>query len=812
LSSEELFEVFKGISIEEKTAERTSKKPKLAASLLAVITEAGLREKTSAASSCDKKRGNLLYTVAMKFPLNALSRRPLVVRSVMENELRSNAQLEGTFEYFSTLGEDAQDEVDLNAYRQAGGIGVEVTDADIAAAFAELLETDLGRKLETERYGVVPRLLAGLRGIGNMKWADQKTLKMTFDKNILDTLGPRNELDKQMAKTKAKAGKKKPSQPAAGGGKDKKKGNDDESSEPKVVEDPFAFFSKPENNNAVHTSVNFSAGHVMRISNPKSVLEKHLKETGGKHQTRFPPEPNGYLHIGHAKAMFIDFGLASRYGGSCYLRYDDTNPTAEKEEYIEHIQEIVRWMGWKPWKITYSSDYFQTLYELAVKLIETGNAYVDHQTAEEVSEYRQQKKNSPWRDRPVAESLKLFEDMRLGLVDEGKATLRMKMDMQNENFNMCDLIAYRIKFAKHPKAGDKWCIYPSYDFTHCIVDSLENITHSLCTIEFEVRRASYYWLLEVLGMYKPVVWEYSRLNITNTVMSKRKLNKLVTDKYVSGWDDPRLLTLSGLRRRGATPQAINNFCRELGITRSDQEIPMHKLEYHMRNDLENVAERRLGVLRPLRVEITNSSTATKGEKVTEVLKAKKFPGKSDETYDISVNDTVYIEENDFREEDQKNYYGMALGKTVMLRYAFAIKCYGYVKDEESGKVILVRCERVEVAKAPKGVLHWVASPEGLPKSAQPVRAEVRLYSNLFQSESVAEVEDWLTDLNPSSLEVAKGCLVCSEFRNAQVGDKFQIERVGYFCVDPDTTEDLLVLNRICSLKESLFTKGVKGSK
>ena len=330
-------------------------------------------------------------------------------------------------------------------------------------------------------------------------------------------------------------------------------------------DDPYSFFPKPHENNIVHTTVDFSDGRVMHIANSPEKLKAHLAATEGRIVTRFPPEPNGYLHIGHAKAMFVDFGMARQYDGVCYLRYDDTNPEAEKLEYIEHIQDIVAWMGWKPWKITYSSDYFTELYDFAVELIKRGHAYVCHQTKDEIEASREKREASPWRDRPIEESLCLFEDMRRGLVDEGKATLRMKMDHKNANYNMFDLIAYRIKFTPHPHAGDKWCIYPSYDYTHCLVDALENITHSLCTLEFETRRASYYWLLEVLDTYKPFVWEYARLNITHNVMSKRKLNKLVTGGLVKGWDDPRLLTLAGLRRRGVSPTSINAFCREVGL-------------------------------------------------------------------------------------------------------------------------------------------------------------------------------------------------------------------------------------------------------
>ena len=778
-----LVELFKSISIDEKLAKSSVQNAKFAANLATVIAAAGCAE----TGLDDRKRGNLLYTVAGKHPSNALAHRDRVIGDVMRGDLKTSQQLDGVFEYLKVVGEEPLDDA---RYREAGGVGVVVTEADVEAAFDRVVsEGGQRQKLLEERYRAVATLLKGFRDFGVMKWADGKTLKATFDRKVEELLGPKTEADLAKPAKKKKKPKAKPAEDKAARG-------EREEEERRRAADPYAFFSKPEENNVVHTTVNFSDGRVMRISNTKRELDAYLGRTGGKYLTRFPPEPNGYLHLGHAKAMFIDFGLAAKHDGSCYLRYDDTNPTAEKTEYISHIQEIVEWMGWKPFRVTYSSDYFERLYELAVRLIESGHAYVCHQTGDEISEYREQKRNSPWRDRPAEESLRLFQRMRLGLVDEGTATLRMRMDMQNENFNMYDLIAYRIKFARHPHAGDEWCIYPSYDFTHCIVDSLEDISHSLCTLEFEPRRASYYWLLEVLGLYKPVVWEYSRLNMEHNVMSKRKLNRLVTEGHVNGWDDPRLLTLAGLRRRGYTATAINSFCRDSGITKNDQQFPYHKLEHHARSNLDEIAPRRLGVLRPLKVAIENVAPD-----FLEVVKAKVFPGRSDETYELGIGKFVYIEKSDFRQEDQKGYYGLALGKTVMLRYAFAVKCVGFETCKETGEVVLVRCERVEVKKPPKGVIHWVGS-ESLPEQYRPVKAEARLYDYLFNAEDVAEVgDDWLADMNQNSLEIVEGALLGPTFRDAQPGQVFQLERAGYFCVDKDTDGNRLVLNRTVELKE-----------
>ncbi|CAA7032255.1 unnamed protein product [Microthlaspi erraticum] len=566
------------------------------------------------------------------------------------------------------------------------------------------------------------------------------------------------------------------------------------------LNNPFSIFANPEENLKVHTEVPYSDKSVLSCSNTKESLEKHLKVTGGKVYTRFPPEPNGYLHIGHAKAMFVNFGLAKEQGGCCYLRFDDTNPEAERKEYIDHIEDIVKWMGWEPFKITYTSDYFQELYDLAVELIRRGHAYVDHQNAEEIKEYREKKLNSPWRDRPVEESLKLFDEMRLGMIEEGKATLRMKQDMQNDNFNMYDLIAYRIKFTAHPHAGDKWCIYPTYDYAHCIVDSLENISHSLCTLEFETRRASYYWLLKSLGLYMPVVWEYSRLNVTNTVMSKRKLNYIVTNKYVDGWDDPRLLTLAGLRRRGVTASSINAFVRGLGITRSDGSmINMGLLEHHIREELNRTAPRTMVVLNPLKVVITNMES----DKVVE-LDGKWWPNtKNDDPsayYKVLFSRVVYIEQSDFRMKDSIKYYGLAPGKSVMLRYAFPIKCTNVVLADDNETVCEIHAEYDPEKKTTPKCLHWV--PESSP-GKEPLKVEVRLFEKLFNSENPAELKDkWLTDMNENSKVVVSDAYALPTIKDALVGDTFQFERLGYFAVDKDSSPEKLVFNRTVALRDS----------
>ncbi|KAL9238975.1 hypothetical protein vseg_013338 [Gypsophila vaccaria] len=779
-NADETAELFLKLGLDERTARNTLANSKVTNNLLAVIHEAGVSD------GCNRTAGNLLYTVATKFPPNALVHRKILAAYVVSSKIKTPAQLDAAFAFFSSIGPE---KFDASDFEKACGVGVEVSSEEVERIVGEIFEESKATILELRYKTNVGDLFKRFRE--KQPWADPKIVKQVIDTKLRELLGERTAADdeKPIKKKKEKPVKAEDHAVAAAVA---------QPSEEEV--NPFTIFPSPEENLKVHTEVFYSDRSVLRACNTRELIEKHLKVTGGKVFTRFPPEPNGYLHIGHAKAMFVDFGLAKDRGGCCYLRYDDTNPEAEKKEYIDHIEEIVRWMGWEPHKITYTSDYFQDLYDLAVELIRRGHAYVDHQTADEVKEFREKKMNSPWRDRPVEESLKLFEDMRRGIIEEGKATLRMKQDMQSENPNMYDLIAYRIKFTPHPKAGDKWCIYPSYDYAHCIVDSLENVTHSLCTLEFETRRASYYWLLHALGLYMPYVWEYSRLNITNTVMSKRKLNRLVTEKYVDGWDDPRLMTLSGLRRRGLTSTAINAFVQGIGITRSDSSlIRLERLEYHIREELNKTAARTMVVLHPIKVVITNLEA---GKVIS--LDAKKWPdAQNEETtayYKVPFSNVVYIESSDFRMKDAKDYYGLAPGKSVLLRYAYPIKCTDVVLGDDNETVIEIRAEYDPEKKTkPKGVLHWVAEPS---PGVDPLKVEVRLFEKLFHSENPAELDDWLADLNPNSKVVIPNAFAVPELQSAVLGHTFQFERLGYFAVDKDSTCEKLVFNRTVTLRDS----------
>ncbi|GFS32852.1 glutamine-tRNA ligase, putative [Actinidia rufa] len=712
-SGEKPLDLFLKIGLDERTAKNTIANNKVTANLIAVIHEAAVTD------GCDRATGNLLYTVATKFPANALVHRPTLLQYIVSSKIKTPAQLEAAFSFFSTTGSE---NFKIYEFELACGVGVEVSVEDIKCIVTEIFEEHKSAILEQRYRTNVGELFGHVRK--RQPWADPKIVKQLIDANLCALLGERTAADDEKPIKKKKEKPVKVEEPIAA-----------VDAPPKTSEEelnPYSIFPSPEENYKVHTEIFFSDRPVLRACNSRETLEKHLKATKGKVFTRFPPEPNGYLHIGHAKAMFVDFGLAKDRGGSCYLRYDDTNPEAEKKEYIDHIEEIVRWMEWEPFKITYTSDYFQDLYELAVELIRRGHAYVDHQTPEEIKEYREKKMNSRWRDRAISESLKLFDEMKRGMIEEGKATLRMKQDMQSDNFNMYDLIAYRIKasivsrqFTPHPHAGDKWCIYPSYDYAHCIVDSLENITHSLCTLEFETRRASYYWLLDALGLYQPYVWEYSRLNVTNTVMSKRKLNRLVTEKWVDGWDDPRLMTLAGLRRRG---------------------VVITNLEAGSLMDLD-----------------------AKKKPEAQIEDASSF-------YKAPFSNIVYIEHSDFRMKDSKDYYGLAPGKSVLLRYAFPIKCTDVILADDKETVLEVRAEYDPSKRTkPKGVLHWVAEPS---PGVDPVKVEVRLFDRLFLSENPAELDDWLGDLNPESKVVIPSAYAVPSLKSAAVGERFQFERLG----------------------------------
>lgn len=529
----------------------------------------------------------------------------------------------------------------------------------------------------------------------------------------------------------------------------------------------------------------------------------------GKVVTRFPPEPNGYLHVGHAKSICLNFGIASENNGACHLRFDDTNPCKEEEEYVESIKEDVRWLGfdWKE-KLFFASDYFEQLYQFAVHLTREGNAYVDSLTAEETREFRgtltEPGKESPYRDRSVEENLDLFERMRQGEFEDGEHVLRAKIDMASPNMNMRDPSLYRIRKENHHRTGDTWCIYPMYDFAHCLSDAIEGITHSLCTLEFENHRPLYDWILDnTPSLSHPQQIEFARLNLSYTVMSKRKLLNLVEAGHVSGWDDPRMPTLSGLRRRGYTPEAIRNFCETIGVAKVEGMNDVALLEHHLREDLNKRALRVMAVLNPLKVVIENYPA----DKEEEIEAVNNPENEKDGKRKVPFSKELYIEKDDFKEDPPKKFFRLAPGREVRLRYGYFIKCERVVKDEKTGEIIELRCTydpETRGGNAPdgrkvKGTLHWVSAKHALD-------AKVRLYDRLFSSENPAkekDIDDFKESVNPDACEVVSQAKLEPGLKDAQAGQPYQFERLGYFCIDnKESSRDELIFNRTVTLRDS----------
>jgi len=526
---------------------------------------------------------------------------------------------------------------------------------------------------------------------------------------------------------------------------------------------------------------------------------------GGRVHTRFPPEPNGYLHIGHAKSICLNFGIAAQYKGLCNLRFDDTNPTKEEQEYVDSILASVHWLGfdWQD-RLYYASDYFDQMHDYAVRLIKAGKAYVDDLSADEIRDYRgtltQPGKESPYRNRPIEENLDLFARMRAGEFEDGARVLRAKIDMASPNLNMRDPVMYRILHADHHRTGSKWCVYPMYDWAHGIEDSIERITHSICTLEFQDHRPLYDWFLDQLGVYHPQQIEFARLNLSYTVMSKRKLLQLVENGQVSGWDDPRMPTIAGMRRRGYTPSSIRDFCDRIGVAKTDSTIDVALLEHCIRDDLNRTTPRVMAVLNPLRVVIDNYPDGR-----NEDLDAVNNPeDPSAGTRKVPFSRVLYIERDDFREKPPNKFFRLAPGREVRLRYAYLITCVGVKKDAGTGEVIELHCTYDPATRggdAPdgrkvKGTIHWVSAPHAL-------QAEVRLYDRLFTLENPGDVEDGCESaLNPNSLEVVMGYVEPS-LMNAAPGSSFQFERLGYFCADlKDSSAQRLVFNRTVALRDS----------
>ena len=541
----------------------------------------------------------------------------------------------------------------------------------------------------------------------------------------------------------------------------------------------------------------------------RAIIAEDLKteKYGGRVATRFPPEPNGYLHIGHAKSICLNFGIAQENkGGVCHLRFDDTNPCTEEEEYVEAIKQDVRWLGFDWGKhLYYASDYFDQLYEWAVKLIKKGKAYVCDLSTDQIREYRgtltEPGKESPYRNRPVEENLDLFERMKNGEFEEGSRVLRAKIDMASPNLNMRDPVIYRILKVSHHRTGSKWCIYPMYDFAHGQSDSIERITHSICTLEFEDHRPLYDWYLDQLEIYHPQQIEFARLNLTYTVLSKRRLIELVEGGHVRGWNDPRMPTISGMRRRGYTPEAIRSFANRIGVSKTDSTVDIQLLEHHVREDLNKHAPRVMAVLNPLRVVIDNYP-----EGQVQWLEAVNNPEDSSMgTRKVPFSRVIYIERDDFMENPPPKFYRLAPGREVRLRYAFFVKCAGVVKDEKTGEITELHCTydpATHGGDAPDGrkvkvTLHWVSAEHSLD-------AEVRMFNYLFTRPYPMEVEkgaDWKESLNPDSMIILPSCRVEESLANAAPGNLYQFERKGYFCTDPDSSTGKLVFDMTVSLRD-----------
>ena len=543
----------------------------------------------------------------------------------------------------------------------------------------------------------------------------------------------------------------------------------------------------------------------------EEIVEKDLKS--GKYQeivTRFPPEPNGYLHLGHAKSICLNFGLAKDYNGKTNLRFDDTNPLTEETEYVDNIKNDVKWLGFDWANELYASDYFDQLYEFAVKLINKGLAYVDDSTSEEIAQQKgtptQPGVDGPYRNRTAEENLRLFEEMKEGKHQDGTKVLRAKIDMKHANMLMRDPVLYRIKHAKHHRTGDKWCIYPLYDFAHGQSDSIEKVTHSICTLEFVPHRELYDWLINKLEIYPSKQYEFARLNMTYTMMSKRKLLQLVNEKYVKGWDDPRMPTISAMRRRGFTPESIRDFCERIGVAKRDNMIDFGVLEFCVRDHLNKVALRRMMVLDPIKVVITNYENGKE-----ELLTSENNP--EDEaagSRNLPFCHELYIERDDFMENPPKKYFRLAPGGMVRLKSAYIIQCDEVIKDEK-GEVTELRCTYFPESKSGsdnsglkvKGVIHWVSAKHAVP-------AEVRLYDRLFNTEDLGAIEDDFTNhLNPESLKVQQAYAE-PELVNATINDRFQFMRIGYFCLDLDSTKDKLVFNRTTTLRDMWSKEQKKG--
>lgn len=724
--------------------------------------------------------GTLLYHMASKIKAQIVHHLPLLVKYIVSQKLDTTIRVDAALAYLLKNGVQGH-EINTVEFEKHCGVGIVVTPEEIERHVEAAIAQHKDALFEQRYRFNVFKILQDVRD--KLPWADGKQVKNEFDVQIFDLLGEKTDADlapsakKPKEKKLVENGVKAEKANSAG---DTLKLSDGANSIAELMKTKVHFHAPGENYK--------TDGYVV-TPNTERLLREHLKITGGQVRTRFPPEPNGILHIGHAKAININFGYAKAYNGTCNLRYDDTNPEKEEEKFFVAIKDMVEWLGYKPDNITHSSDNFLQLYEWAIVLIKKGLAYVCHQTADEMKGFNP--KPSQWRDRPIEESLQLFEDMKNGKIDEGLATLRMKITLEEGKM---DPVAYRIKFIPHHRTGNDWCIYPTYDYTHCLCDSIENITHSLCTKEFQSRRSSYYWLCNALDIYCPVQWEYGRLNVNYTVVSKRKIAKLITEKIVNDWDDPRLFTLTALRRRGFPAEAINNFCASVGVTGAQGSIDPSMIDATVRNYLNTTAPRRLIVLEPLKMTLTNFPF----DKPQTII-VPNFPNDlSKGSHQVTFDKIIYIERSDFKENPEKGYRRLSLEQSVGLRHAGYVINVTDVKKDAKGQIqeLICCCEIAEKATKPKAFVQWVSQPKEI---------EVRLYEQLFlhkNPEDSNEVPNgYLSDCNPNSLKIVTSYTDASLLDNLKVYDRFQFERIGFFSVDTDATKTHAVFNRTVTLKE-----------
>ena len=741
-----------------------------------------------------KTKGNLFYSLGTKIKAQCNANLPLMIKHIANGNIRNEAQFNAAMEFLLTKSKTTEP-INEKEFMQNCGAGVVVSPEQIEDQ-VKITMKKYNDDLIQMRYSFnVGKILSEVKQ--QLKWAEGSAIKTEVDMRILNLLGPKTHEELNPAakkkvvvvntpKAEAKPKKVEPNLKAADSNSVENEEAGAESID-ELLKARASYFHKVGENYK-------SEGYVVT---PKTMtlLAEHVKQVNGRVRTRFPPEPNGILHIGHAKAININFGFAKANGGDCILRFDDTNPEKEEEKFFKGIQESVRWLGYEPFKITHSSDNFQQLYEWAEKLICKGHAYVCHQKVEEMRGF--DVKLSPWRERPIEESLKLFRQMKNGVFDEGKATLRLKLIMEE---GKVDPVAYRIKYLPHHRTKDAWCIYPTYDYTHCLCDSIENITHSLCTKEFQTKRSSYYWLCNALDIYCPVQWEYSRLNVNYTVVSKRKIQKLTENGIVSDWDDPRLFTLTALRRRGIPAECINRFVAKLGLTVALTSIDPSMLDSVVRDYLNLNAPRTMAVLEPIRIVIENFKELN----LNSTIPIPYFPAdlEAKETFQISVDQQIYIERNDFREEDEKGYRRLTKKQPVGLKHIGLVLHFKSIKKNGNNEIeeIVVKGEPISSQTVkPKAFIHWVAKP---------VKCQVRLFEALFKHKNPEDTtvvpDGFLSDVNSDTLKILSNALIDNSIHStAQEYNRYQFERTGYFCVDRDSTKNKLVFNRIIGLKEDV---------